>query len=125
MESEGTVRIDRWLAAARIWKSRTLASEACVGGHVQLNDVSAKPGQRVHVGDRIRCQKGERLYVLEVVALAERRLSAPAARELYEDHSPPPPPRPLRQPRVAAREPGAGRPTKRDRRTLDRLRRGS
>ena len=60
--------------------------------------------------------------MLEVCALAEKRLSAADARELYEDHSPPPPPRPER---VAVRERGAGRPTKRERRELDRLRRGS
>jgi ribosome-associated heat shock protein Hsp15 len=117
-----SVRLDRWLCAARIFKSRTLATDACGGGHVLLNDAPARPGKGVHVGDRIECRKGERLFVLEVLRLAERRLSAPLARELYADHSPPPPPR---EPRFAPRERGAGRPTKRDRRALERLRGGS
>ncbi len=113
------VRIDRWLAAARIFKSRTQAADACSGGHVKLAGKNAKPHQHLRVGDSLEARRGERLFVLEVQALAEKRLPAPAARELYLDHSPPPPEREV--PPVS-RDVGTGRPTKRERRLLGRLR---
>ncbi len=114
-----TVRIDRWLSAARIFKSRTQAAEGCTGGHVRLNGQTAKPHHALRVGDALEVRRGERLRVLEVLALADKRLAAPAARELYLDHSPPPPPR---EKPLVQRERGAGRPTKRERRQLGRLR---
>lgn len=115
----GSVRVDRWLCAARLFKSRTQSQQGCTGGHVKVNDHNVKPHQVVRVGDAIRVQRGERLIVVEVVALAEKRQSPEKARELYEDHSPPPP---SRKERSADRDPGAGRPSKRDRRLLRRLR---
>jgi ribosome-associated heat shock protein Hsp15 len=118
-----TVRIDRWLCAARIYKSRNQAQEACEGGHVRINDVSVKPSQLLKVGDTVRCQAPRGLTILLVVKLGDKRLSAPLARELYEDHSPPPPPKEERMP-IGLRERGAGRPTKADRRATERLRRG-
>lgn len=114
-----SVRIDRWLSAARIFKSRTQAAESCTGGHVRVNDARVKPNHGVRVGDSLEVRRGERLRVLEVLALADKRQSPPAARALYEDHSPPPPARPAP---AGRREPGMGRPTKRDRRRLGRLR---
>jgi len=111
--------VDRWLYAARIFKSRTQASEACAGGRVRLNGDRIKSHQALRVGDEVLVQKPRALRILEVCALAEKRLSPPQARELYEDRSPPPPPR--EQP-VGRRERGAGRPTKRDLRVLQRLR---
>ncbi len=114
-----TLRIDRWLSAARIFKSRTQAAEGCTGGHVRLNGQTAKPHHALRVGDALEVRRGERLRVLEVLALADKRLAAPAARELYADHSPPPPPR---EKSPVQRERGAGRPTKRERRQLGRLR---
>jgi ribosome-associated heat shock protein Hsp15 len=114
-----SVRIDRWLCAARVLKSRTQATQACVGGRVRVNDESVKPHFALRVGDRVRVQGERGPRVLEVVALAEKRLSPTLARALFTDHSPPPEPRPARMPR---REPGAGRPTKRERRSLDRFR---
>jgi ribosome-associated heat shock protein Hsp15 len=115
------VRVDRWLAAARVYKSRTLATEACNGGHVRVNGVPAAAHMAVRIGDEVRALAPSGVRVLGVVALAEKRLSPPAARALYEDRSPPPPPREVRV-RVAVREPGAGRPTKRERRDTDRIR---
>ncbi len=114
-----SVRVDRWLCAARIFKSRTQATEACVGGRVRLNGGRIKPHQPVRIGDEVLVQKARALRILEVSALAEKRLSATQARELYQDHSPPPPPR---EAPVARRERGAGRPTKRDLRKLRKLR---
>jgi ribosome-associated heat shock protein Hsp15 len=113
------VRLDQYLAAARLYKSRTAAREACDGGHVKLNGVSAKPSQNVKVGDEVRATAPRGLVVLEVLALATKRLSPPLARALYEDHSPPPPPREAWMPQ---RDRGAGRPTKQDRRAMKKLR---
>jgi ribosome-associated heat shock protein Hsp15 len=112
------VRVDRWLCAARVFKSRTQANDACARGRVQVNQAPVKASHAVRVGDEVRAWPERGAVVLEVRALAEKRLAAAAARDLYVDHSPPPPPR---EPRVAMRARGAGRPTKRDRRALDRL----
>jgi len=114
-----SVRIDRWLCAARVYASRTQATQACVGGKVRVNDESVKPHHLLRVGARVTAQTERGPRVLEVLALAEKRLSPALARTLFEDHSPPPPPRPTRMPR---RDPGAGRPTKRERRDLDKFR---
>jgi ribosome-associated heat shock protein Hsp15 len=122
--TNGSVRIDRWLTAARIYKSRTQAQEACEGGHVRLNDNPARPSQLVKVGDVVRCYAARGLCILEIKKLADKRLGAPLARELYDDQSPPPPPKEERIP-VGLRERGTGRPTKADRRAIERLRRDS
>ena len=117
-----SVRIDRWLCAARIFKSRTMATDACNGGHVKLNGGNVKPHHAVGVGDSLVVQRTRRTLILEIVALADKRQSPAQARELYEDHSPPPEPRAPRAPDVGARDAGSGRGTKRDRRHLRRLR---
>jgi ribosome-associated heat shock protein Hsp15 len=113
-----SIRIDRWLCAARIYKSRSSASDACQGGHVQINGVVARPSQPVRIGDRVVALAPRGKCVLDVIAIAEKRQSPPRARELYTDHSPPPP---ARDERVAPRLRGSGRPTKADRRALGRL----
>lgn len=115
------VRIDKWLWAARCFKTRSLATKACDAGHVKLNGSSAKASKAVRAGDRVVALTpgGER--VLEVVGIADKRGPAAAARTLYVDHTPPPPPKELAAP-AATRERGAGRPSKRDRRELEKLR---
>jgi ribosome-associated heat shock protein Hsp15 len=117
--SEPSVRIDRWLSAARIYKSRTIAQEACAGGHVRVNGQAVRASHAVRVGDEVSASAPRGELVLEIKTLAERRLAPDEARALYLDHSPPPAPR---EPRIAPRERGAGRPTKADRRATDRLR---
>ena len=113
------MRLDKWLSAARIYKSRTAAQEACTAGHVAVNGLTARSSHALVVGDEVTARAPRGLAVLEVLVLGEHRLSAAKARELYVDHSPPPPPR---EERVAPRERGSGRPTKADRRALDRFR---
>jgi ribosome-associated heat shock protein Hsp15 len=115
------VRVDRWLWAVRLTRTRSGAAQACRAGHVQVNGVRAKPAASVKEGDTVRLRVGDRERVVEVVRLLETRVGAgPAATSLI-DHSPPPPPRdPLAGP--GRRDPGMGRPTKRDRRQLDRTR---
>ncbi|MBO1901238.1 RNA-binding S4 domain-containing protein [Leucobacter weissii] len=120
-ESPPSVRIDAWVWAARLAKTRSQATAACKAGHVQVNDGSAKPAQAVRIGDvvRVRLHDSERLY--RVAGLATRRGSAAEAARLFEDLTPPAPPR-VERPAAVLRERGAGRPTKRDRREIDRLR---
>lgn len=114
-----SVRIDRWLCATRLYKSRALSQEACVGGLVKVNGENVRPSRPVRVGDEVTAEAPRGLIVWRVLGLAEKRLSAALASALYEDHSPPPPPR---EEVLAPRARGAGRPTKADRRALDRLR---
>jgi ribosome-associated heat shock protein Hsp15 len=121
MEQLERVRVDRWLWAVRLTKTRSGAAQACRAGHVQVNGVRAKPAATVKVGDTVRARVGDRERVVEVVRLIETRVGAEPAAACLIDRSPPPPPRdpqawPFR------RDPGMGRPTKRDRRQLDRTR---
>jgi ribosome-associated heat shock protein Hsp15 len=113
-------RVDIWLWAVRIYKTRSESTAACRGGHVRVNRAPAKASTQVKVGDRIDAFVG-RPRILEVVTIIEKRVGAPVAAKCLIDHSPPVPVV-KRQPRVAVREPGSGRPTKRERRELDRLR---
>ncbi|MGC4065557.1 MAG: S4 domain-containing protein [Polyangiaceae bacterium] len=99
-------------------KSRTLAHDACEAGHVAVNGESVKASRLVRVGDEIRALAPRGRIVVVVKALEEKRQGAPRAKELYEDHSPPPEERLLR---VAVRDRGAGRPTKAERRAIARL----
>jgi ribosome-associated heat shock protein Hsp15 len=119
-----TMRLDKWLWAARFYKSRSLAQAACDGGKVDVNSQAAKPSRGIRAGDRVQLTLGEWRRELVVKALSERRGPAAEARALYDDLSPPPPPRALRPPRAVFRAPGLGRPTKRERRLHDRLRGG-
>jgi ribosome-associated heat shock protein Hsp15 len=116
------VRVDKWLWSIRIYKTRSDATEACRGGHVKVNRTSAKPATVVRVGDQVSAHAGGRERVLEVTRLIEKRVGDPVAVECYVDHSPPPPPREEALPPLL-RDPSAGRPTKRDRRQIDELRR--
>jgi ribosome-associated heat shock protein Hsp15 len=119
-----SVRVDKWLWAARCFKTRSQATEACVTGHVRVNDEPAKAAKLVRVGDTVtaRTPGGER--ILKVAALDDKRGPAEVAQALYEDLTPPPEPKlpwQLFEAPAERREAGAGRPTKRDRRLIDHL----
>lgn len=116
-----TTRVDRWLWAVRLYKTRSAATEACAGGHVKVNGATAKPATTVRAGDRVETRLHHRDRILEVVRIVDKRVGAPVAAECLVDHSPPPPAKDETFP-IFAREAGAGRPTKRDRRRLDRFR---
>jgi ribosome-associated heat shock protein Hsp15 len=118
-EASGQVRVDRWLCAARLFKSRSQAQVACSGGHVKLNGVSVRASHVVRAGDWLEVVAPRGKLKVLVKALEAKRQSPARARELYEDHSPPPPPR---EERVELRPRGTGRPTKADRRSMQRLR---
>lgn len=117
-----STRVDRWLWAVRVYKTRSDATAACRGGHVRVNDAPAKPATTVRVGDRVSARAHGRDRVLEVARVVDKRVGPPLAAECVVDHSPPPPPRDHVAP-FFTRDPAAGRPTKRDRRQLDRFRR--
>lgn len=112
--------MDRWLWAVRLTKTRSDAAAACRGGHVRVNDRPAKPATTVTPGDEVRVRSGGNTRVVEVVRVIQKRVGAPDAATCYLDHTPKPPPEALVP--VARRERGAGRPTKRDRRMLDKFR---
>lgn len=115
-------RVDKWLWAVRMYKTRSDATDACRAGHVKVNRTSAKPAALVKPGDTVEALAPSGQRVLEVTAILEKRSSAPTARSCYIDHTPAP------QPEEAGtlnfvRDRGAGRPTKRERRQMDRARR--
>jgi ribosome-associated heat shock protein Hsp15 len=115
-------RIDRWLCAVRLVKTRPLATQLCEGGHVLVNGSPAKPSTKVCAGDRVEALIADRQRIVEVVRPIESRVGAPAAATCYVDHSPPV---------VTEAGPGMtrirgeGRPGKRLRRELERLRRAA
>jgi ribosome-associated heat shock protein Hsp15 len=119
----GKVRVDSWLWAVRLFKSRSLAAAACKAGHVRVDGERAKPATLVGPGDEVHVRGGPRERIVIVTQTLAKRVGAPLAAEAYEDRSPAPPPRDtaVAAP-FAVRDRGAGRPTKADRRQLDRLR---
>ena len=121
MEPLSSLRVDKWLWAARFFKTRSLAAAACAGGKVDVNDDAVKPARLVRPGDfvKVTLPQGRR-RIARILVLDARRGSGEAARRLYEDLTPPPPR--IRQAPPPFRLPGAGRPTKRERRDIERLR---
>lgn len=118
-----SVRVDKWLWSVRVFPTRTAATAACTAGRVAVNGEAAKPATKVDPGDRVSARRGDRTIVYVVVDPIERRVSASVAAVCYVDESPPVP-RPehgFTGPDGGARDRGAGRPTKRDRRQLDRF----
>jgi len=118
--TEGKVRIDKWLWAARCFKSRSQAGKACEGGQCRVDGDVAKSSQKVGVGARVEVNTPGGRRVLEVVALAERRGPASLAEQLFIDHTPP-------EPKVEKDlglevERGMGRPSKKARRNLKKIR---
>lgn len=119
-EQPAAGRVDTWIWSVRLARSRSAASAACKGGHVRVNGVRVKPAHLVRPGDEVRVRQGDRDRIVVVTKVITKRVGAPIAAECYVDNSPPPPPREMVTP-VGTRERGAGRPTKRDRRSIDKL----
>lgn len=114
------VRIDAWLWSIRIYKTRSAATTACRAGHVRLNDKPAKAAQIVVPGDSIRVRQAGIDKILEVTAVLSKRVGAGIATRCYIDHTPVRPKEVI--PQVPIRDRGTGRPTKKDRREMERLR---
>ncbi len=113
-------RIDRWLCAVRLVKTRPLATRLCEGGHVLVNGSPAKPSTKVRAGDRVEAPIADRTRIVEVTRPIESRVGALVAATCYVDHSPPVVPE--AGPGIMLIR-GEGRPSKRLRREMERLRR--
>lgn len=119
-KAKSAVRIDAWLWAIRAYKTRSAATAACRAGHVRLNGRPAKAAQTIVPGDSIRVRQHGSERILEVRDLIVKRVGADAAARCYADHTPERPKELVAT--VPVRDRGAGRPTKKDRRELERLR---
>jgi len=113
-----SVRVDSWLWAVRMFKTRSAATTACRAGHIRVNGERVKAAQPVRIGDELRIRISGFDRVLTVRQLLVKRVGAPLAALAYDDRTPPREP----QAALAVRDRGAGRPTKRERREIDRLR---
>jgi ribosome-associated heat shock protein Hsp15 len=116
-----TARVDSWIWAVRLAKTRSAATAACRAGHVQVNGERAKAAQPVRVGDEVRLRTADAERTVTVARLVVKRVGAIVAAECLVDLTPPPPPKEER-PLTVLRDRGAGRPTKRERRDLEKLR---
>ena len=112
--------MDSWIWSVRLARTRSAASGACRAGHVRVNGVRVKPAHAVRAGDEVRLRYEGRERVVVVQRVITKRAGAPVAAECYIDNSPPPPPR-EEAVVVAARDRGTGRPTKRERRSIEKL----
>jgi len=123
-EATAKIRVDKWLWHARLFKSRGLAGEVASSGGLRLNgERVTKAAHPVRPGDVLTFPKAGHIRVIQVDAIGTRRGPAPEAADLYTDLSAPVPRRREAEPEVPRRDAGAGRPTKRDRREIDALRR--
>ncbi|MFC8683420.1 RNA-binding S4 domain-containing protein [Microbacterium ureisolvens] len=113
-----SVRVDAWLWAVRIYKTRSAATTACRAGHVRVNGERAKAAQPIRAGDEVRVRIDGFDRMLTVRDTISKRVGAPLVAAAMEDRTPPRDPTPV----IAQRDRGAGRPTKRERREIDRLR---
>ena len=121
MDAASTARVDSWLWAVRLVKTRSLATAACRAGHVRVNGERVKAAQPVRIGDEVRLRESGFDRIVVVGAIFAKRVGAPVAATSYTDLTPPPLPR-EEVAFVPLRDRGAGRPTKRERRELEHLR---
>ncbi|MEV5408626.1 RNA-binding S4 domain-containing protein [Thermopolyspora sp. NPDC052614] len=119
-DEQPSTRVDIWIWAVRLTKTRSVAANACRGGHVRVNGVRVKPAHAIRPGDEVRLRHEGRERIAVVSKIITKRVGAAVAAECYIDKSPPPPPREEIVP-VAVRARGAGRPTKRERRSIEKL----
>jgi len=121
MDASSSARVDSWIWAVRLAKTRSAATAACRAGHVKVNGERAKAAQPVRIGDEVRLRTTDQERTVRVARLVSKRVGAIVAVECLVDLTPPPP----AKEEVAAtilRDRGAGRPTKRERRDLEKLR---
>ena len=121
---DSAARLDKWLWAVRLFKSRSLASDACRAGSVAVNELPAKPGRDVHAGEIVTVKQGLVLRTLRVISVPRSRVGAKLVANFCSDLTPKEELEKGRErsvQQVLAREKGTGRPTKRDRRLLDDL----
>ena len=122
MSNPNEARLDKWLWAARIYKTRTLAADACKNGRIAINGAQAKPSRSVKVGDEVSVRKAPVTYTFRVLQTIEKRVGAKLISEILENITPPEQHEVLEMSRISGfvdRARGTGRPTKKDRRALD------
>lgn len=120
-----SVRIDKYLWAIRLFKTRSESAEACNGNKVQINGTTAKAAKQVKIGDLLTVRKGPALLSYKVLQLSESRMGAPLVENYVLDTTPESERAKFHAPKetiMLMRDRGAGRPTKKDRRELDALR---
>ncbi len=118
------VRIDKWLWAVRIFKTRTIAAEACKKGRVMIDDASVKPSRNIRAGDVIQVRKPPVTFSFKVLALADKRMGAKMVPQFMENVTPPDQYELLELNKISGfvdRQRGTGRPTKKERRDLDQF----
>ena len=124
MGKENEVRIDKWMWATRIFKTRTIAAEACKKGRVSVSGTTVKPSRTIKIGDIIQVRKPPVTYSFKVLALTENRMGAKIVPEFLENVTPPEQMEILELSRLSGfinRSKGMGRPTKRDSRELKKF----
>ena len=123
-DSPEKFRVDKWLFAARFFKTRSIAAEAIDRGKVQLNEIRVKPAKQVAAGDMLTIRMGDYQYEVKILALSNKRGSATIAQKLYQETDASRQQRELIAAQLKAQPPGfyvKGRPTKRDRRDIERF----
>ncbi len=120
------VRVDKWLWSVRIFKNRTLATDACKSGKVKIDGVNVKPSYNLHIGEIVKVKKNGFLFTFRVEKLIQKRVGAPLAQECYTDLTPEEELNKFNDWFIGKaspekREKGAGRPTKKERRRIDRF----
>lgn len=118
----GEVRVDKWLWAVRLYKTRSIAAEACKKGHVSMNGVNLKPARTIKVGDVVQVRKSPITLSVKVLQTIENRVSAKLVSEMLQDVTPPEQYELLEMSKISGfvdRARGSGRPTKKERRSLD------
>ena len=125
MAEKHTTRIDKWLWAVRIFKTRAMATETCTGGKVKIDGTAVKASRNIKKNDIVQVRKGIIKYVYKVRKIAEKRMGAKLGPEFLEDITPEEELAKLKSAKkqpIQTREKGQGRPTKRERRKIDQLR---
>ena len=125
MAEKHNTRIDKWLWAVRIFKTRAQATEACAGGKVKIDGTAVKASRKIQAGDVIQVRKGVIKFMYKVLKIAEKRMGAKLVPDFLEDMTPEEERAKLesakKQP-IQTREKGQGRPTKKERRVMDKVR---
>lgn len=118
------VRVDKWLWAVRIFKTRTIAADACKKGRVMIDQVAVKPSRNIRVGDVIEVRKAPITFSFKVLALADKRMGAKLVSQFMENITPPEQYEILELNKISGfvdRQRGTGRPTKKERRDLEQF----
>ena len=125
MAEKHNTRIDKWLWTVRIFKTRAMATEACSGGKVKINETAVKASRKIITGDLIQVRKGVVKHLYCVLKIAEKRMGAKLVLNFLDDITPEEELAKLKSSQkqsIQIREKGAGRPTKRERRVMDKFR---